>query len=90
MVVLHVPGRPRLVDEPRTEGLVRAQPLLQQLQRDNRAVRIPPRPVDDADRSFAEPSIDAVAPDGVPDARLGASNHDPEHTAGNRQGTVLR
>src|SRR2546427_305837 len=35
----------------------------------------PPSPIDDADRSFAEPRVDPITPDGVPDAGLGTGDH---------------
>jgi DNA-binding beta-propeller fold protein YncE/predicted Ser/Thr protein kinase len=77
VVVLDVSRGPRLVDEPRAKGLVCPEPLLQQLERDDITAGIRVCPVDNANGSFAQPSVDPVTPDSVPHAGLGASDHGP-------------
>jgi hypothetical protein len=90
MVVLNVPRRPGFMDEAGTKRLVFAKSLFQQLQRDNRTVRLAPGSVDDPYRPLAQPSIELVVPDHVADAGLGASDHPGEHTTSNSPDAVLR
>src|SRR5262245_41311749 len=71
MVVLDVTRGSRLVDEPCAKGFVRRELLFQDLERDDVSAGIGMCPIDDAARTFAESSVDAVAPDDhAPSIRL--------------------